>query len=370
MSDLLQQDGTGGSSLSPSEQILLRKVLVTWSEKIQKDLNKFEDLRYSDYKEHCTIHGLYDVFISKSQLERFVWILTLIGCFILAVVCSKIAINEWYQSIETTHTYFGSWDLNMPDLIICPDLLLNKTEIDSLIHGVVNEDDEYKTKFLDSKRPGFLQHKLRFYLEKVKEMGRFINYSTMIEHAEYPNMYLSFLPRNYPDRVLSLVEQGNAYEDAKMIAYKCDSILLTYDASLKVSRLLRKVPHKTFRIMAPNLDEILNVTGKNFTDQEILSLHGILNFCSEHVKETFDYHHKCYRFDSKEIFLSNDKNSIGIILPNNTVHGLLGGKGVWFSVVHESRDITGKLIPKEETEEFDPIQTFAINNLSWVYIRP
>ena len=86
-----------------------------------------------------------------------------------------------------------------------------------------------------------------------------------------------------------------------------------------------------------------------------------------------------------QIFLSNDKNSIGIILPNDTVHGLLGEKGLWFSVVHDSRDITGKyfltnttffimhlgkLIPKEEIDEIGPIQTSAINNLSWVYIRP
>uniref|UniRef100_A0A914DWU4 Uncharacterized protein n=1 Tax=Acrobeloides nanus TaxID=290746 RepID=A0A914DWU4_9BILA len=410
MSGLLHQNSSGENSLSPSEKILMRRILVTWLEKVQQDLNKFEHLRYSGYKDHCTIHGLYDVFISKSYLERFIWILTLVGCFILAIMCSKIAVNEWYQSIETTNTYFESWDLNMPDIIICPDLLLKKSEIDTLLDGAVAEDDEYKTKFLNPKRPGNLQDKFKFYTRKVKEMKRFIDYSTMIEHAEFPNMYLPFLPRNYPDRVLSLVEQGNAYEDAKMvfgnntdfyllkeffrmqhiwganynerlnlskIAYQCDSIFLTYDASLRVLKLFQNKTFnklsfsRTLRNLIPNLDEILNVTERNFTDQEILSLHGIINFCnSEYVKETFDYHHKCYRFDSKEIFLSNDKNSIGIILPNDTVHGLLGEKGLWFSIVHDSRDITGKLIPKEEIDEIGPIQTSAINNLSWVYIRP
>jgi hypothetical protein len=114
------------------------------------------------------------------------------------------------------HCYF-SGDLNVPDIIICPDLLLKKSEIDTLLDGAVAEDDEYKAKFLNPKRPGNLQDKFKFYTRKVKEMKRFINYSTMIEHAEFPNMYLPFLPRNYRDRVLSLVEQGNAYEDAKMV---------------------------------------------------------------------------------------------------------------------------------------------------------
>lgn len=180
------------------------------------------------FQEHCTIHGLYDVFISKSQLERFIWILTLIGCFILATVCSKIAINEWYQSIETTNTHFASCKpplasyifnlgaLDLPDIIICPDLLLNATALtDEIFNRTVKSDEEYKKHMINPRVSPV--DKFNFYHQKKEEMKRFIEFLTLIEHKEYPNVYLPFMPRHFPKRLLELVRNGPGYEEPKMV---------------------------------------------------------------------------------------------------------------------------------------------------------